>query len=61
MFDTISSIEGTGINVKKVEILVLPGLLERANYSEWGTPYFAQPKPKSNWVHFISNVRKLNK
>ena len=46
---------------KEVEILILLGLLILANDSEWGAPYFAQPKPKSNWVRFISDFRNLNK
>ena len=28
---------------------------------EWGDPSFAQPKPKSNQVRFISDFRNLNK
>ena len=30
----------------EVERLVLPGVVEVANDSKCGTPYFAQPKPK---------------
>ena len=30
-------------------------------YSEWEAPYFAQTKPKSNRVRFISDFRNLNK
>ena len=30
-----------------VEHLFLPVVPELANYSEWGSPYSAQPKPKS--------------
>ena len=41
--------------------LVLLGVLEVVNNSEWGAPSFAQPKPKSNWVHFLSDFRNLNK
>ena len=44
----------------EVERLVILGVLEVANYSEWGSPYFAQPKPKSNQVFFLSNFRNLN-
>ena len=46
---------------KEVERLVLLWILKLANYSEWGAPYFAQPKPKTNWVHFLSDFRNLNK
>ena len=46
---------------KEVERLVLLGVLEVANYSEWGSPYFAQPKLKSNRVRFLSDFRNLNK
>ena len=45
----------------EVEHLVLLGVLEVANDSEWGYPYFAQYKPKSNQVSFISDFRNLNK
>ena len=46
---------------KEVERLFLPGVVEVANYSEWGAPYFTQPKPKSNRVNFISDLINLNK
>ena len=36
-------------------------VLEVAHDSEWGAPYFAQPKPKPNQVRFISEFRNLNK
>ena len=28
--------------------------------SEWGAPSFTQPKPKENWVRFLSVFRNLN-
>ena len=46
---------------KEVERLVLLGVLELENISEWGEPSFAHPKPKSNRVRFLSNFRNLNK
>ena len=46
---------------KGVERLVLLGVLEVANYSEWVAPSFAQPKPKSNQVRFLSDFINLNK
>ena len=46
---------------KEVERLVLLGVLEIENDSEWVSPSFAQPKPKSNQIHFISDFRNLNK
>ena len=46
---------------KEVERLVLLGVLEVENDSEWGAPYFAQPKNKSNRVRFLSDFRNLNK
>ena len=46
---------------KEVEYLVLLGVLEVANDSEWGDSYFAQPKPKSNQVRFLSDFRNPNK
>ena len=45
---------------KEVEHLVLLGLLEAANDSEWGSLSFDQPKPKSNHVRFLSDSRNLN-
>ena len=45
----------------EVERLVLLRALKRANDSEWGVPYFAQPKPNTNQVHFLGNFRNLNK
>ena len=33
---------------KDVERLVILGFLEGPNNLEWGSPSFAQPKPKSN-------------
>ena len=33
-----------------VERIFLLGVLELSNDSEWGAPFFAQPKPKSNQV-----------
>ena len=31
---------------KEVKIIVILGVLEEANDSEWGAPHFAQPKAK---------------
>ena len=45
----------------EVERLVLLGFLEASNDSEQGSPYFAQPKPKSNRVRLRSNFWNLNK
>ena len=45
----------------EVECLVLLGVQEVANDSEWGDPSFAQPKPKSNQVSFLSDFRNINK
>ena len=46
---------------KEVERLVLIGVLERSNKSEWGYPYFSKPEPKTNRVRFLSDFRNLNK
>ena len=46
---------------KEVEHLVLVGVLEVAIDSEWVSPYFAQPKPKSNQVRFLIDLSNLNK
>ena len=59
---TIPSSKGTRKNVLKyIKRLVLLGVLGVANYSEWGDPFFSQHKPKSNQVHFLSDLRNLNK
>ena len=46
---------------KEVERLVLLGVLDVANDSEWLAPSFAQPKPKSNQVHFLTDFGDINK
>ena len=46
---------------KEVERLVLLGFLKVINDSEWGAPYFAETKPKSNRARFLSDLRNLNK
>ena len=46
---------------QEVEYLVILGVLELANYSEWVAQYFAKTKPKSNQLHFLSEFRNLNK
>ena len=39
---------------KDAECLFLMEALERENYSKWGAPFFAEPKPKINLVCFLS-------
>ena len=46
---------------KMVEHLVLPGVLERKNYSALGVQSFSHLKPKTNQVIFLSYFRNLNK
>ena len=46
---------------KEAERLVLLGVLDVSNVSEWEDPSFAQIKPKSNRVRFLSYFRNLNK
>ena len=46
---------------REVDSLVLLGVIGRATNSEWGDPYFAQPKLKSNRVRFLSDFRNINK
>ena len=49
-------------NFKMVDECFSPlGVLLPENYSEWESPSFAQPKPKSNQVRFLSDFRNLNK
>ena len=45
---------------KEVENLVLLGVLGVENDSEWGAPYFAQPKPTKKCVRFLSDFKNLN-
>ena len=62
MLATISSTEGAQDNVQKeVERLVLIGVFDLANDSEWGSTSFAKPKPKLNWLSFLSDLSNLNK
>ena len=42
---------------KEVERLVKLGVLEELNDSEWGSPSFAQPKPKTNRAGFLSDLQ----
>ena len=46
---------------KEVERLVLLGVLEVANDSEWGASSFAQTKHKLNLVRFLSESRNQDK
>ena len=46
---------------KEVDRLVFIGVLKRANDSEWGAPYFAQPKAKTNRVQFLRYFQHLNR
>ena len=46
---------------KEIDRLVLLGVLEETNYSEWGSPSFAQPKPKTDRIIFLSDFRNLNR
>ena len=45
---------------QEVKRLVSLGVLEEANNSKWGAPYFAQPKAKTNHVRFLSDFRSFN-
>ena len=44
-----------------METTVSLGILETENDSEWGAPYFVQPKLKTNRVKFLSRFRNLNR
>ena len=46
---------------KEFERIVLLGVTEVVNDSEWGAPSFAEPKPKSKRVRLLSDYRNLNK
>ena len=41
----------------EVEHLFLLGVLKIVNGSEWVDPFIAQPKPKSNQVRFVSDLK----
>ena len=40
--------------------MVLLGLLKQLKNSEWEAPSFAHPKPRTNWLHFLSDLVNLN-
>ena len=46
---------------KEAQHLFLLRVLVKENDSEWGAPYFTQPKTKINWVRFLRNFRNSNK
>ena len=46
---------------QEVEHLVILGVLELANDSEWVAPSFAKPEPKSNQLQFLSEFSNINK
>ena len=46
---------------KEVEIILILGVLEKSNDSEWGAPFFAQPKVKTNHVILLSDFWDLNR
>ena len=45
---------------KEVENLVIIRVLEKANNTEWRSQSFAQTKPKSNGLDFLSDLRNLS-
>ena len=45
---------------KYLECLVILGVLEKSNESEWGDPYFLHPKPNKYWLHFQIDLINLN-
>ena len=46
---------------KESKRLVILGMLEEVNDSEWGAPSFYQHKTKSNHVKFLSDFWNLNR
>ena len=58
MFAAIPSTKGTWGNVQKWGLIL--GVIKVANYKKLGAPSFAQPKPKSNRVRFLSEFSNLN-
>ena len=47
--------------IEKVECSVLIGVLGIENDSQWGDPSFVKPKPNSNRVYFLSDLRNINR
>ena len=47
--------------IGQAERLVLLGVPEGSNESSWGAQYFAQYKPKTNRLGFLSEFINLNK
>ena len=46
---------------KELDRLVLLGVIKEANNPEWGAPYFAQPKPKTDCIIFLSEFWNLKR
>ena len=46
---------------KEMECLVLMGVIEKENESEWGAPYFDQTKLETYKVNFIYKFRNLSR
>ena len=46
---------------KEIYRLVLLGVLEEANDSEWGAPSFVQPTPKTDRIRFLGHFWNLNR
>ena len=46
---------------EEVKRLVILGVQQHENDSKLGTPYIAEPKPKTNWVILLSDFRNLNR
>ena len=44
-----------------MEFLILLGVLKTWNFLKWGALSFAQPKSKTNQIHFPSDFINLNK
>ena len=47
--------------IREVQILVKLGVIKEENDSEWGAPYFSQPKAKKDKIMFLSDFRNLNR
>ena len=46
---------------KETDILVLLGVLEEGNESEWGAPSFVHPTPKTDRKRFLGHFWNLNR
>ena len=52
--------KNVGLLISDMQAHIEPPSIPLINDSEWGTPSFDQPKPKTNRVGFLSKIYNLN-